>query len=138
MIKCTAVAAAIAALTLAACGGGTSTPVGLIDVTRITSNWPQYINANNQMLADERAIATGGGSNAQKQQKAAAMQQHYQQLSAQLVGQIRQAATKVAQQKNLKLVVTREFVGYGGVDITPDVESAMGIKETSPAASASP
>jgi hypothetical protein len=27
-------------------------------------------------------------------------------------------------------VVTREFVGYGGVDITPDVEKAMGITES--------
>jgi hypothetical protein len=28
--------------------------------------------------------------------------------------------------------VTREFVGYGGVDITPDVEKMLNITEASP------
>ncbi|MFN2449045.1 MAG: hypothetical protein ABR508_04520 [Candidatus Baltobacteraceae bacterium] len=128
--------AALAAASLAACGGNSS-PVGLIDVQRVTSNWPQYTNANNQMLADERAIETGPGSNGEKQRRAAAMNAKYQQISVQLVNQIKDAASKVAQQKNLKIVVTREFVGYGGVDITPDVEKAMGITETA-APSASP
>jgi Skp family chaperone for outer membrane proteins len=68
----------------------------------------------------------------------AQLQQKYGNLSQQLVGQIRDAATKVAQQKNLKLVVTKEFVTYGGTDITPDVEKAMGITETSASPSASP
>lgn len=121
-------AALIAAL-LAGCSGGGS-PVGLIDVQRITANWPQYANANSQMLADERAIQTGRGSNAQKARQVAQMQAKYAAISQQLVGQIKDAAKKVAEQKNLKLVLTREFVGYGGVDITPDVEKAMGITES--------
>ena len=122
-------AAALSAATLAGCTGGGS-PVGLIDVQRITANWPQYVNANNQMLADERAVQNGRGSPAQKQRIVAQMSAKYSAISQQLVSQIRTAATKVAQQRNLKLVVTREFVGYGGVDITPDVEKAMGITET--------
>ncbi len=127
--------AALAAALLAGCSGG-GTPVGLIDVQRITANWPQYSNANSQMLADERAIQTGRGSNAQKQRQVAQMQAKYAAISQQLVGQIKDAAKKVAEQKNLKLVLTREFVGYGGVDITPDVEKAMGITESpSPAPS---
>jgi Skp family chaperone for outer membrane proteins len=121
--------AALSAATLAGCTGGGS-PVGLIDVQRITANWPQYVNANNQMLADERAVQNGRGSPAQKQRIVAQMSAKYSAISQQLVSQIRTAATKVAQQRNLKLVVTREFVGYGGVDITPDVEKAMGITET--------
>lgn len=129
--------AALSAALLAGCAGGGS-PVGLIDVQRITANWPQYANANSQMLADERAIQTGKGSNAQKQRQVTQMQAKYAAISQQLVGQIKDAAAKVAQQKNLKLVVTREFVGYGGVDITPDVEKAMGITEASPSASSSP
>lgn len=128
--------AALAAASLAACAANSS-PVGLVDVQRITANWPQYINANNQMLADERAIATGSGSNSDKQRRAAQMQAKYAQISQQLVSQIRDAAGKIAQQKNLKLVVTREFIGYGGVDITPDVEKQLNIKETA-APSASP
>ena len=119
----------MAAAALGACSGNSS-PVGLIDVQRVTANWPQYTNANNQMLADERAIETGPGSNAEKQRRAAQMNAKYQQVSLQLVTQIKNAASKVAQQKNLKLVVTREFVGYGGVDITPDVEKAMNITES--------
>lgn len=123
------IVAALAAAALAACSGNSS-PVGLLDVQRITSNWPQYTNANNQMLADERAIETGSGSNADKQRKVMQMNAKYSQVSQQLVNQIKDAATKVAQQKNLKLVVTREFIGYGGVDITSDVEKAMGITES--------
>ncbi len=121
--------AALAAASLAACGGNSS-PVGLIDVQRVTANWPQYNNANNQMLADERAIETGSGSSADKQRRVAQMNAKYQAISSQLVTQIKTAAAKVAQQKNLKLVVTHEFIGYGGVDITPDVEKAMGITES--------
>jgi Skp family chaperone for outer membrane proteins len=121
--------AALAAALLAGCAGGGS-PVGLIDVQRITANWPQYVNANNQMLADERAVETGKGTRAQKMRQVAQMQAKYSAISQQLVGQIKDAAAKVAQQKNLKLIVTREFVGYGGVDITGDVEKAMGITES--------
>ncbi|HET7814352.1 MAG TPA: hypothetical protein VFL13_08245 [Candidatus Baltobacteraceae bacterium] len=123
------IVAALAAAALTACSGNSS-PVGLLDVQRITSNWPQYTNANNQMLADERAIETGSGSNADKQRRVMQMNAKYSQVSQDLVNKIKDAASKVAAQKNLKLVVTREFIGYGGVDITPDVEKAMGITES--------
>lgn len=127
--------AAIAAAALAGCSGQ-SAPIGLIDVQRLAANWPQYQTVQNQLLADEQGIERGRGSQQQKAQQVAALQAKYSKLSQQLVGQIRDAATKVAQQKNLKLVVTKEFVTYGGTDITPDVEKAMGITETaSPSAS---
>lgn len=128
MKKSIVIIAAIAALALTACAP--SSPVGLLDVQRLTANWPQYNNVQNQLLADQRAIETGRGSNAQKQKQAAQLQAKYSALSEQLVSQIKDAAAKVAQQKNLKLVVTREFIGYGGTDITPDVEKAMGITES--------
>lgn len=127
--------AAIAAAALAGCSGQ-SAPIGLIDVQRLAANWPQYQTVQNQLLADEQGIERGRGSQQQKSQQVASLQAKYSKLSQQLVGQIRDAATKVAQQKNLKLVVTKEFVTYGGTDITPDVEKAMGITETaSPSAS---
>jgi Skp family chaperone for outer membrane proteins len=130
--------AAIAAAALTGCTGQTA-PIGLIDVQRLAANWPQYQTVQNQLLADEQGIERGKGSQQQKQQQVAQLQAKYSKLSQQLVGQIRDAATKVAQQKNLKLVVTKEFVTYGGTDITPDVEKAMGITETaSPAPSSSP
>lgn len=121
------ITAACAAL-LAGCGGSTS-PVGLLDVQRLTANWPLFTNAQNQLNADRQSITTGKGSNAQKQRAVMQLQQHYQQLSDQLVSQVRAAAAKVAGEKQLKLVVTREFVGYGGTDITGDVEKELGITE---------
>ena len=129
--------AAVAAATFCACSAASS-PVGLLDVQRLTANWPQYNNAQNQLLADERAVESGRGSMAQKRAQAAQLQAKYSKISDQLVSQIKDAAQKIAQQKNLRLVVTREYVGYGGTDITPDVEKMLGITETSPAPSSSP
>jgi Skp family chaperone for outer membrane proteins len=134
--KSIVIIAAVAALMLTACAP--SSPVGLLDVQRLTANWPQYNNVQNQLLADQRAIETGRGSQQQKVKQAAQLQAKYAALSQQLVNQIKDAAAKVAQQKNLKLVVTREFIGYGGTDITPDVEKQMGITESSASPSSSP
>jgi Skp family chaperone for outer membrane proteins len=120
--------AALGAALLAGCAGSGS-PVGLVDVQRLTANWPVYTNAQNQLVADQRAIAASKGSNADKQRQVLQLQQRYSQLSNQLVSQVRDAAAKVAGQKQLKLVVTREFVGYGGTDITGDVEKLLGITE---------
>jgi Skp family chaperone for outer membrane proteins len=66
---------------------------------------------------------------ADKRRAAAGLQLKYSQITLRLTQEIKDAASKVAQQKNLKLVVTREGVGYGGTDITPDVETAMNITE---------
>jgi Skp family chaperone for outer membrane proteins len=120
--------AALGAALLTGCAGAGS-PIGLVDVQRLTANWPVYTNAQNQLVADQRAIAASRASNADKQRQAVQLQQRYSQLSNQLVSQVRAAAAKVAGQKQLKLVVTREFVGYGGTDITGDVEKLLGITE---------
>ena len=120
--------AALGAALLAGCAGSGS-PVGLVDVQRLTANWPVYTNAQNQLVADQRAIASSRGSNADKQRQVMQLQQRYSQLSNQHVSQVRAAAAKVAGEKQLKLVVTREFVGYGGTDITGDVEKLLGITE---------
>jgi Skp family chaperone for outer membrane proteins len=118
-------AAAVAGLT----GCGTSSPIGLVDVQRIVANWPEYQNYQNQLVSDERAISSQRSSNRQKQRAALALQQKYTKITEQLTDQIRNAATKIAQQKQLKLVLTREGIGYGGVDITPDVEKSLNITE---------
>lgn len=124
------VAILFAAALLAGCGGKSAAgSVGLVDVARLTSNWPQYVNYNNQLVADEQAIGQSRASNAQKQQQARQLQRRYAQIQDDLVKKVRAAASQVAQQKNIKLVVTREFVGFGGVDITPDVEKILGITE---------
>ena len=116
-----------ATLSLAGCGA--SSPIGLVDVQRIVANWPEYQNYQNQLLADERGIAGGRGNRAQKLRATLAMQQKYARITDQLTQQIRDASAKIAQQKKLQLIVTREGIGYGGVDITSDVEKSLNITE---------
>jgi Skp family chaperone for outer membrane proteins len=117
-------------------GCGNSSPIGLVDVQRIVANWPEYQSYQSQLLIDEQNIASGKGSTAAKQRAALALQRKYARITDQLTSQIRDAASKIAVQRSLKLVVTREGVGYGGVDITPDVEKSLNISEkASPAPS---
>jgi len=125
--KRTYLLAALVAALLAGCGA--AGPIGLVDVQRIVSNWPEYQNYQNQLYADERSISNGRGNRAQKQRATIAMQQKYAKITEQLTQQIRDAAKKIAEQRQLKLVLTREGVGYGGVDITPDVEKTLNITE---------
>ena len=110
-------------------GCANSNPVGLVDVNRIVQNWAVYQSFQQQLLTDEQGIAQSKASPAVKQRQAAILQKKYQGITDELTKQIRDAATKVAQQEHLTLVVTKEGVGYGGVDITKDVEKAMNITE---------
>jgi Skp family chaperone for outer membrane proteins len=120
---------ALATALLAGCGN--SSPIGLVDVQRIVANWPEYQSYQSQLLMDEQRVASRKGSAAAKQRAALELQRKYARITDQLTAQIRDAANKIAVQKSLKLVVTREGVGYGGVDITPDVEKSLNITETS-------
>jgi Skp family chaperone for outer membrane proteins len=104
-------------------------PIGLVDVQRIVNNWPEYQSDQNQLLAEERSIAGRRERTALKQRAAVALQRKYAKITDQLSQQIRDAAGKIAGQRQLKLVVTREGVGFGGVDITGDVEKALNITE---------
>ncbi len=120
--------AALAAALLAGCSGNSS-PVGLIDVNRVVANWSTYQNYQQQLLVEEQKIVRSRASTAQKTAQANALQKKYAGITNDLTKQIRDAASRVASQRNLKLVVTTEGVGYGGVDITPDVEKLMNITE---------
>ena len=117
----------LAAAIVAGCAN--TSPIGLVDVNRVVSNWTVYQQFQQQLLQDEQAIQAGKASAAVKQREAAALQKKYASITSDLTKQIRDAATKVAQQKNMTLVVTKEGVGYGGVDITKDVEKAMNITD---------
>jgi Skp family chaperone for outer membrane proteins len=115
----------------AVAGCANTSPVGLVDVNRIVANWTVYQQFQQQLMIDEQTIAQSKASQAVKQREAAALQRKYAGITAQLTKEIRDAANKVAQQKNLTLVVTKEGVGYGGVDITQDVEKVMNITDKS-------
>lgn len=106
-----------------------SSQIGLVDVQRIVANWPEYQGYQDRLSADERSITSRRESDARKQIEAVALQQKYAKITDQLSKEIRDAAAKIADQRQLKLVLTREGVGYGGVDITSDVEKALNITE---------
>jgi Skp family chaperone for outer membrane proteins len=110
-------------------GCAARSPIGLVDVQRIVMNWPEYQGYQNQLYADERLIQSRRESAARKQRAAVALQQKYSQVTERLSQQIRDAAGKIASQRQLKLVLTREGIGYGGIDITGDVEKALNITE---------
>jgi Skp family chaperone for outer membrane proteins len=116
-----------AAATLAGCAGRSS--IGLVDVQRIVTNWPEYQGYQNQMLAEERSISSRRESSAHKQHDALDLQRKYAKVTDRLSQQIRDAAGKIASQRQLKLILTREGIGYGGMDITGEVEKALNITE---------
>jgi len=119
--------ALLAGLALAGCGN--NSPVGTVDVEKIAANWTKYQDFQSQLTVEQQKIVQSKASNGQKARQAAALQAKYAQITDGLTQEIRDAAQKVAQSRNLKLVVTHAGVGYGGVDITPDVEKALNITE---------
>jgi Skp family chaperone for outer membrane proteins len=123
------VALAASLFGLAACSRPPSSDIGLVDVGRLTSNWPKFLNYQNQLNADATAIQHSPVSDAQKQRELADLQARYQVSQTELTNDVRAAAQQVAAGKHLRFVVTRQFVGYGGIDITPDIEKVLDITE---------
>jgi len=121
-------AAALGA-SLTACAGQPKSDIGLINTGRITSNWPKFINYQNQIASDQGAIQRSNASNSQKQKQAADLQARFVTAQNELTEDVRVAAEQVAKDKGLKYVFTRQYIGYGGVDITTDVEKVLKIEE---------
>lgn len=121
--------AATACAALSACAGQSTSSVATVDLNRIQANWPKFINYSNQLASDTDAI---NRSNASPKAKAASLEQlrrRYVDMQNEVSGDVRSAAETIANDKHYKLVVTRQFVGYGGVDITGDVEKILKITE---------
>lgn len=110
-------------------------PVGIVDTARLLQYWPQFQNDNNQFSVDMAAIDASKAPEAQKSRERIALQIKYARVQKDLTDQVRGATAQVAHDKSLQLVLTREFVGFGGTDITPDVEKVLKITEASPSAS---
>jgi Skp family chaperone for outer membrane proteins len=106
--------------------------VATVDLTRIQANWPKFINYSNQLAADTDAISRSAAPPRRKAEQLAALRQRYVSMQNEVTGDVRDAAAQVANQRHFKLVVTRQFTGYGGVDITADVEKILNITEKPP------
>jgi Skp family chaperone for outer membrane proteins len=114
---------------LCACTGGSNNSIGLVDEERIKANWPKFQNYQNQLSYDAQTIERSGKPDREKQRLRAALQDRFIHDQAELTNDVSDAAKQVAGTKNLTYVFTRQFVGYGGVDITPDVEKILKIEE---------
>jgi Skp family chaperone for outer membrane proteins len=132
MNKRFALVLAVGAFATVGCSHAPSGDIGLVDVQRVVSHWPKFINYQNQLNADVTAIRQSRTSTADKARQMADVQRRFQTNQSELTDDVRAAATQVAGTRHLRFVLTAESIGYGGTDITPDVEKALQIVETSP------
>jgi len=117
-------------IAFAGCGPGrTKGDIATVDLNRIMGNWPKFANYNNQIQADQAAIETSKAPESQKARQRAELQQRYLQFQAEITGDISNAAQQIATQRKFTMVFTRQGVGYGGTDITSDVEKILKIEE---------
>ncbi len=126
------IVAALALAALAGCNKPPANDVATVNVGRIVSNWPKYLNFQNQLGADAQALDRSNLSESDKRTARTALQERYVRFTGEISSDIQAAAQQVATEKHFKLVVTREYVGYGGVDITPDVEKVLHVTEKEP------
>ena len=121
--------ATAALASLCACGNkGSDTDIGLVDVQRISQNWPKFQNYQNQLADDAATIEHSRRSDRDKAQARAQLQARFSQAQTELSVDVTAAAKQVAADKHLSYVFTRQYVGYGGVDITADVEKILKIE----------
>ncbi len=114
---------------LCACSSAPKSDIGLVDVQRIMANWPKFQNYQNQLNNDAATVERSTKSSAEKSRLRDALQQRFAQDQSELANDVKGAAQQVAGERGLKMVFTRQFVGYGGVDITPEVEKVLKIEE---------
>ena len=129
MNKLVFAALAASLLAMTACSKPPASDIGLIDVPRLTANWPKFLNYQNQLNADMHAIQISHVSDSEKQREMTGLQMRFATNQTELTNNVHDAAAQVASDKHLRYVFTRQFVGYGGVDITPDVEKILQIVE---------
>ena len=124
------VTAAFAAL--CACNNAASqTNIGLVDVQRISQNWPKFQNYQNQLANDAQTIERSNRPTSYKARARERLQQRFAQAQTELSVDVTAAAKQVAADKHLTYVFTRQYVGFGGVDITADVEKILKIEDKS-------
>jgi Skp family chaperone for outer membrane proteins len=115
-----------AAIGLSSCAHARSS-VAVVDVSTIEQRWPKFINYYRQIQANYMAINESKIAPAEKRKAFQQWQQQSQRWQNEVSGDVRNAAKQIADEKNYKMVVTRQGVAYGGDDITIDVEKALKI-----------
>jgi hypothetical protein len=131
-VKRTLILVTLAVVALGGCSKPPSTDVATVNVGRIAANWPKYINYQNQLSADASTLERSNAPESTKAAARRALQDRYLRFTTEISNDVQAAAQQVATEKHIKLVVTREYVGYGGVDITPDVEKLLHVTEKTP------
>lgn len=121
----------LATVLLSGCGGlpGHQSPIATVDVDRISRNWPKFINYSNQLASDTDAIRRSNASPRDKQRQLDGLRRQYLEMQREVTNDVSSAAQQVATQRHFTLVLTREMIGFGGTDITPDVEKILKITE---------
>ena len=115
-----------------ACGSRPTDQIATVDVARISANWPKFINYQNQLSADADALERARISDDERKRQSDALRRQYDAMQDEVTNDVRRAAQQIAAERHLKLVTTHEALGYGGVDITRDVEKVLNITEASP------
>jgi len=133
-IACIAFATGLVALMMTGCGGKNESPVAIVDTDRLLQYWPKFQNYNNQFSVDLATVDRSRAPENQKAKQRFALQAKYAQVQRELTDEVRGAATAVAKERHFQLIVTHQYVAYGGIDITPDVEKALKITEPPPSA----
>jgi Skp family chaperone for outer membrane proteins len=105
------------------------TDVAVVDVPRIMQYWPKFINYQNQINQDQFTLQRSTAPIAEKRKQLDLLQQRFVSMQNEITDDVRSAAQQVATDQHYKLVFTRQYVGYGGTDITGDVEKVLKIDE---------
>ena len=114
---------------LCACSNAPKSQIGLVDVQRISQNWPKFQNYQNQLANDAQTIERSHRSSRDKAAARAQLQQRFAKAQNELSSDVTTAAKQVAADKHLTFVFTRQYIGYGGIDITPEVEKILKIED---------
>ena len=107
-----------------------SSGVATVNIERITAHWNKFSDYEHQLREESQRIAALPGTDDDHRAALEALHDKYAALQSEITTDVRQAANKVAQAQGLHLIVTREFVGYGGRDVTSDIERELGVVET--------
>ncbi len=115
-----------------------SSPVGIVDYLYLVNHHPDTAKANEALLAemdkdkkdfaDKSATLGDAGKQALDKQLGQQVEQKRQELLKPITEQIDGAIKYVADSKGLSVVVAKNTVIYGGVDITEDVLKRLGGK----------